>query len=286
MAATSMFCDLLQSPSWASRASLFTQIARFHNLVAIRVYGVAYESTRGSKRNCRFARRPDLRIRHRRDLRYHRRAQSGVPPLGQRPRFHGSNRAYRHHRRRVGCRQDGRPVRPQEDAVRHRRPVCPRRAGYRADQRLHNLHDLPVPRRRRRGRSVGLRPHLHGGGGATGGTWSPCRHGPVQHRAGHPAGLRVQRDHRCGRVTRRCLAMDVRRHGRPGRGIPRSVDHCAGDTALVVVRRPRPGGRGRPPATVQHRRRGPVRTARNPRLACSRGERQRRSVLHPCNIAR
>ena len=56
---------------------------------------------------------------------------------------------------------------------------------------------------------------------------------------------------------RRCLAMDVRRHGRPGRGFPAAVDHCAGDTPLVVVRRPRPGGRGRPPPTVHHRTKRP-----------------------------
>jgi MFS family permease len=52
--------------------------------------------------------------------------------------------------------------------------------------------------------------HLYGRGGTTGGTGTSGRHGPVQHRAGNPAGLWIQRDHRRGRVSGRRLAMDVR----------------------------------------------------------------------------
>ena len=102
--------------------------------------------------------------------------------------------------------------------------------------------------------------HLHRRDSAPGGPRTPGRPGPVQHRARHPARLRVQL-----RSSPRIAADDVAWRWMFGvMAVPAAIFLLLLATVPETPRwllsgRPRPGGRGRPPPTVHHGGRGPVR---------------------------
>ena len=204
------------------------------------------ETTRHSQRYRRLTGRIDLRIRHRSDLGHHRFAHKGLPPLQRRPRLHGGHRPDRHHCRRPHRWQAGRHVRPQEGALRHRHPLRHWRARIGPDQRATALHDLPVPRRHRRGRGLGVRPDLHRRDRAPArpaAAWSASCSSTSCSASCSPT-CRTSSSPRSAHQRPR-LAMDVRRHGHSRRDLPAAARHRAGDAALVAVSRPRPA-RARP----------------------------------------
>ena len=161
------------------------------------------------------ARRPSLRLRHRRHLRHHSRANADFPSLARRFRHHRFCRGRRSHLRLHARRHPRRPLRTPRQPARPRGLVPGLCARLRHLLELDLARSLPLHRWPGHRRLIRARPDVHRRSGSRKMARPPRGPVSIQYRARHPPRLFLELSCRRTAPRRRRMALETRRSRRP-----------------------------------------------------------------------